>query len=138
MERVLPADAAGAERSARGDTSALPFLAAAIARFLQEYPWTGDGLSRSERRLLELANAGPIDLLAAFPRMHDGERAYYITDTSLDELADALSGASPPLQSKECDQGQEEDEQPRPDVLGDAGVGPDERAPFARALVLAF
>ena len=29
--------------------------------------------------------------------MHDGERAYYITDTSLDELADALTGASPPL-----------------------------------------
>lgn len=80
-----------------GDTSALPFLAAAITRFLQEYPWTGDGLSRSERRLLELANAGPIDLLAAFPRMHDGERAYYITDSSLDELADTLSAASPPL-----------------------------------------
>ena len=40
----------------RGDTSALPYLAASITRFLQEYPWTTDGLSRTERRLLELAN----------------------------------------------------------------------------------
>jgi hypothetical protein len=39
------------------DTSALPHLAAAITRFLQEYPWTTDGLSRSERRLLERRTA---------------------------------------------------------------------------------
>ena len=37
------------------DTSALPYLATALTRFLQEYPWTSDGLSRTERRLLELA-----------------------------------------------------------------------------------
>ena len=54
------------------DTAALPFLAAAIARFLQEYPWTIDGLSRSERRLLELAAAGDVSLATAFPRMHHG------------------------------------------------------------------
>ena len=29
--------------------------------------------------------------------MHDGEDAYYITDTSLAELADTLSRTSPPL-----------------------------------------
>lgn len=34
----------------RADTAALPYLAAALARFLQEYPWTRDGLSRTERR----------------------------------------------------------------------------------------
>ena len=33
----------------------------------------------------------------AVPRMHDDEEAYYVTDTSIAELANALSHASPPL-----------------------------------------
>ena len=53
----------------RGDTAALPYFAGAIARFFEEYPWTSDGLSRSERRLLQLAGADGIELMAAFPRM---------------------------------------------------------------------
>jgi hypothetical protein len=81
----------------RTDTSALPYLAVAIARFLQEYPWTTDGLSRSERRLLQLAGAEGVGLSAAFPRMHDDEDAYYITDTSIAALAEDLSRTSPPL-----------------------------------------
>ena len=66
-----------------GNTAALPYLASAITRFLQEYPWTTDGLSRTERRLLELSAAGAVELSAAFPRMHDDEEAYYVTDTSI-------------------------------------------------------
>ena len=79
------------------DTSALPFLAAALTRFLQEYPWTRDGLSRTERRLLELARGERVSLLSAFPRMHQGERAYYVSDLTLASIADALSRTSPPL-----------------------------------------
>ena len=79
------------------DTSALPFLAPAITRFLQEYPWTTDGLSRTERRLLELANGDGIALSRAFPRMHQGENVYYVTDSSLAALAETLSCTSPPL-----------------------------------------
>ena len=78
-------------------TPALPYLAPAITRFLQEYPWTRDGLSRTERRLLELASGDRIALWDAFPRMHEGERAYYVTDGSIAALADALSGTTPPL-----------------------------------------
>lgn len=81
----------------RDDTSALPYLGAAITRFLQEYPWTRDGLSRTERRLLEVASGGPISLADAFPRMHDGEQAYYVTDLSLAALAEGLSRTSPPI-----------------------------------------
>lgn len=81
----------------RRDTSALPYLAASLERFLQEYPWTTDGLSRTERRLLVLANAGTVDLASVFPRMHEGEEVYYITDASLAELAESLSRTSPPL-----------------------------------------
>lgn len=85
------------DRLRHTDTSALPYLSAAIARFLQEYPWTADGLSRTERRLLELADAGPIKLSAVFPRMDDGEDAYHVTDLSLGGLAETLARTSPPL-----------------------------------------
>jgi hypothetical protein len=85
------------ENLRRSDTNALPFLAPALERFLQEYPSTRDGLSRSERRLLRLAEDREIGVAAAFPRMHDGEDAYYITDGSLASLVDSLSRTSPPL-----------------------------------------
>jgi len=81
----------------RGDTSSLPYLSAAVARFLEEYPWTTDGLSRTERRLLELADVEGTTLLQAVPRMHDGEDAYYITDTSVVALTRQLTGTAPPL-----------------------------------------
>jgi hypothetical protein len=81
----------------RADTTALPYLAAALDRFLQEYPWTDDGLSRTERRLLELAGEGTIELANALPRMHEGEHAYYVTDASLVAMARDLARTSPPL-----------------------------------------
>jgi hypothetical protein len=81
----------------RSDVGALPFLATALERFLQEYPWTKDGLSRTERRLLQLAEHGPMVMNAVFPRMHEGETAYYITDLSLAALVETLSRTSPPL-----------------------------------------
>jgi RNA polymerase sigma factor (sigma-70 family) len=81
----------------RTRTASLPYLAPALDRFLQEYPAVGDGLSRSERRLLSLAGGATIALRAVFPRMHDNEEVYYITDSSLAELAATLSRTSPPL-----------------------------------------
>jgi hypothetical protein len=81
----------------RADTRALPFLGAAIERFLEEYPWTSDGLSRSERRLLDLAAGGSISLSTAFPQMHVGEEIYYLTDASLAAMAEELFRSLPPL-----------------------------------------
>jgi hypothetical protein len=43
---------------AREKSSPLPFLSAALQRFLQEYPWTSDGLSRNERQILQAAASG--------------------------------------------------------------------------------
>jgi hypothetical protein len=45
--------------------SALPFLAAALKRHLQEFPWTTDGLSLLERRVLQALQGGPL----AFPQL---------------------------------------------------------------------
>ena len=79
------------------DTSALPFLGAALARHLEEFPSERDGLSRTERRLLEQASDGPAQIHEAFARMHDGERAYYIADAWFFDRARDLAQASPPL-----------------------------------------
>ena len=79
------------------DTSALPFLGPALARHLEEFPSTSDGLSRSERRMMEQALDGPAPIHAAFPRMHDGETAYYIADSWFFDRARELSSASPAL-----------------------------------------
>jgi len=40
-------------------TTSLPFLAAAIRRHLEEFPWTTDGLSRLERSIMEVLQDGP-------------------------------------------------------------------------------
>jgi hypothetical protein len=90
-------DPEGLDRLWRSDLQALPFLSAALRRFLEEYPWTRDGLSRSERRLLGLADPGPTDLIAAFPRMPEGDKAYFITDGSIRSLVETLSRTTPVL-----------------------------------------
>ena len=51
---------------------------------------------RPERRLLELASGG-ITLNSAFLRLDEGQRAYYVTDLSLQHLADELTRTSPAL-----------------------------------------
>jgi hypothetical protein len=78
------------------DTAAIPYLARALERFLEDYPSKRDGLSRSERHLLLLADEG-VQPARAFPRMHEGEDAYYISDLSFLDLIEALSSTSPPL-----------------------------------------
>ena len=80
-----------------GETGALPYLARALRRLLQELPWVTDGLTRSERRLLELASSGPLAVHSAFPLMSEGEDAYYITDGSLRQMLDDFAAAPSPL-----------------------------------------
>jgi hypothetical protein len=88
---------AGGSKDPQPRTDALPFLAHALRRLLEEYPWTRDGLSRTERRLLTLAADGRADWPASFPRMHESEDAYYIGDTAYAELCEAMSASTPPL-----------------------------------------
>jgi hypothetical protein len=85
------------ERVLAADTSALPFLAAALRRHLEEYPSAFNGLSRTEHRVMELARTGPIDVWTAFPRMHDTETAFYIADLSFWRVVRSLASTSPPL-----------------------------------------
>jgi hypothetical protein len=81
----------------RNDTSALPFLAPALRRHLEELPAAANGLARSEQRVMEQAIDGPIDIGAAWPRAVEGERWFYLTDTSIVERAQRLAESSPAL-----------------------------------------
>ena len=51
-------------------TPNLRFLKPALTRLLEEFPWTGDGLSRTERQALEALQAGPLPFQQLFPRAH--------------------------------------------------------------------
>jgi hypothetical protein len=90
-------DRARIESVLREDTSALPFLARALRRYLDEAPSAPDGLTRSERRLLDQLARGPVDIHTAWRRMHEGETAFYITDTSFWSLLKGLAERRPAL-----------------------------------------
>lgn len=79
------------------DTSALPLLAAALRRHLEEFPSERDGLSRTERRLMEQVIDGPMEMADAFAGMYAGERTFYVTDSMFGDLVTALAGSNPPL-----------------------------------------
>lgn len=81
----------------REDTSALPFLAAALRRHLDETAPAPSGLTLSERRLIDQLARGPLDIHAAFNAMHEGETAYYITDSSFWAMVTRLAARSPAL-----------------------------------------
>jgi hypothetical protein len=62
------------------DLSALPFLASALARLLEELPDTETGLSRSERQLLEELAHGPRTPVQLFLHSQQREQAPYDGD----------------------------------------------------------
>lgn len=78
---------------------ALPHLAAAIARYLAEYPSMENGLALSERLALEAIAAGAGTALAVFAAVQARERAPWMGDWMLFARLRVLSeGASPLLQ----------------------------------------
>ena len=78
----------------RSDLTPLPFLRPALGRLMQEYPWRGDGLARSQRQLLQSVMACGGDLSAMFRACGDQEEARYLGDTIF--LDYAINLALPP------------------------------------------
>jgi hypothetical protein len=62
------------------DLSELPFLKAALQRFLEEKPGP-DGLSRTERQALEALRGGPLAFDELFRRTQEREEARFLGDT---------------------------------------------------------
>lgn len=85
----------GVEVALRRDTSVLPFLADALQRHLEEFPWTRDGLSRTERQALLGIDAGFDTFETLFRAVQALERSPYQGDVSFLHCLRGL--ASPPM-----------------------------------------
>ncbi|HEY7094167.1 MAG TPA: hypothetical protein VH393_13355, partial [Ktedonobacterales bacterium] len=85
------------ERVLAGDTLALPFLAGALKRHLQEFPSVTSGLSRTERQILETLAAGPMRPLPLFVAAQQKEEAPFLGDWSFWQYAYDLSQSPTPL-----------------------------------------
>lgn len=89
-------DPAPLEALLAGDTRALPYLAAALTRHLEEYPAVGDGLAHSERGLLQVIAAGEETPRAIFAAQQALEQAPYMGDLPLwSHLRDLGAGPRP-------------------------------------------
>lgn len=59
------------QRISTAGVNELPFLGAAMRRFLQEYPWATDGLSMLERKVIEALRPGPLEFASLFRRTRE-------------------------------------------------------------------
>jgi Domain of unknown function (DUF1835) len=73
------------------DTRALPFLAGALTRHLQQFPSTRTGLSRSEEQALAALASGARSLGDAFARSQADEERRFLGDATFALYLDALS-----------------------------------------------
>ena len=69
----------------------LPFLGAAIRRFLEEYPWTFNGLSRSAAQVLRALEGGPLEGGALFVASQRMETSPFMGDWGLFDVVRALA-----------------------------------------------
>jgi uncharacterized protein DUF1835 len=79
------------------DTSALPYLAAALRRHLEEYPALDNGLSRSEREALTAIDQGHTTPVAAFLEVANHQESIFLGDTIFFWYLERLSGKKHPL-----------------------------------------
>jgi hypothetical protein len=73
-------DPAAIEMLLAGDTSALPFLAGALRRHLQQLPSVENGLTRTERQILEVASEDEHTFRTLFPALARREGRIFLGD----------------------------------------------------------
>ncbi|HSK76742.1 MAG TPA: DUF1835 domain-containing protein [Thermoanaerobaculia bacterium] len=87
----------GLEEILRRDTSALPFLAGALRRHLEEFPSVQNGLSRTERQALLGVAAGHTTFETLFAATQRMEERIFLGDTSFLRNLRVLASGSRPL-----------------------------------------
>jgi hypothetical protein len=97
-------DPSGLERLAAREMPGLPYLAAAIRRHLEDLPWIGDGLARTERMILRAAEGGRTGE-QIFRTLMDAEEAPWMGDTMCYHLIRELARSDPSLLRTEADLG---------------------------------
>lgn len=75
----------------------LPFLGTAVRRFLEEYPSTANGLSRSATQVLGVLADGPRDGGVLFAASQEREESPFMGDWSLFDVTRALARGRVPL-----------------------------------------
>jgi hypothetical protein len=85
------------EEILRRDTSALPFLAGALRRHLEEFPSVKNGLSRNEHQALLGLAAGPTTFEDLFRATQSREERVYLGDVSFLRILRGLAAGSRPL-----------------------------------------
>ncbi|MFZ0591755.1 MAG: hypothetical protein WAM39_14920 [Bryobacteraceae bacterium] len=81
-----------------GDTSALPFLASALRRHLEQFPSVINGLSRTERQALSvLRERGPLSPLRLFFAVQAMENPLFMGNLSFFRILKDLASAQHPL-----------------------------------------
>jgi hypothetical protein len=80
-----------------GKTSALPYLAGALVRHLEEFPSTTNGLSRSEREALTAIEEGHTTPVAAFMEVGNKQDSIFLGDIVFYSYLERLSGKENPL-----------------------------------------
>jgi RNA polymerase sigma factor (sigma-70 family) len=80
-----------------GDTRALPFLAGALQRLLDDYPAVENGLPRTERQILELLADGPKAPARLFVAVQKREERVFMGDTTFWARVLGLSRGPVPL-----------------------------------------
>jgi Domain of unknown function (DUF1835) len=81
----------------RKDTSALPFLKAALLRHLEQFPALQGGLSRTEREILEVVASGVHKPLAIFRATQEKEESPFMGDSALWLYLSTLSTGQKPF-----------------------------------------
>jgi hypothetical protein len=79
------------------DTSALPFLRQALLRHLQQFPALHNGLSRTERQILDLAEFGLHEFRELFPAAQKLEESIWMGDSTFRQYLQGLARARQPL-----------------------------------------
>lgn len=79
------------------DTSALPFLAGAVVRLLEEYPGRFNGLSRTAQQALTIIAAGEQRPGRIFAAYQTTEERRFLGDSSFWAVMNDLLSATPPL-----------------------------------------
>jgi hypothetical protein len=94
-------DPTAIERLMETDTSALPFLATALRRHLEQFPSVDGGLSRTERQALSvLRERGPLPARRLFAAVQQLEEQIFMGDGSFYRVLTALSSVRHPLVQK--------------------------------------
>jgi hypothetical protein len=75
-------------------TAALPFLGAALRRHLEEFPWTTDGLSRTERQIMQALRDGAATFQEVFRKTQELEDPVFLGDVVLAWHLDRLAKES--------------------------------------------